>query len=129
MSQFKVNAECPTFLRDLKQAKKKHPQIVKELIAVIEKLRDDPESQGYPIPNYARSLWGKRIGVPGQTGKSGGYRLLYFVDFEKRIIVPVSLYFKGDQDMLSAEQMEHIMKQLAKHLESQSSSQEPNQAN
>ena len=129
MSQFKVNVECPTFLRDLKQAKKKHPQITKELIAVIEKLRDDPESHGYPIPNYARSLWGKRVGIPGQTGKSGGYRLLYFVDFEKRIIVPVSLYFKGNQEMLSAEQIEQIMRQLAKHLESEASQQPPSQAN
>lgn len=125
MSQFSVNAECPTFLRDVKRAKKKHPSIAKELIAIIEKMRDDPTAVGFPIANYGRALWGKRIGIPGQTGKSGGYRLLYFVDFEKRIVAPVGLYFKGEEEMLSRREIEALMKQLAEHLNASQSTPQP----
>ena len=113
MNSFSIDVSFPPFLIELKEAKKKFPSFPKhDLPATFEILEKNPRA-GDQIPRVGADVFKIRIGVKGQFGKSGGYRLIYHVDMERLVITPIALYFKPDTPNLSdSEVAERFIKLL-----------------
>jgi mRNA-degrading endonuclease RelE of RelBE toxin-antitoxin system len=96
-SSFKIDLHFSIFESELKLALKAHPTLKQDLKTVFDRLENEPRA-GDAIPRVgaAGSVFKIRLGVKGLFGKRGGYRLLYHVDFDRKVITPVALYFKKD---------------------------------
>lgn len=95
MNSFRIDLGFVDFIAEYKAALKKHPTFKNDLKKTLETLEGSPYS-GDLIPRTRPDVFKIRIGVKGQFGKSGGYRLIYHVDVPRKVITPIALYFKGD---------------------------------
>jgi mRNA-degrading endonuclease RelE of RelBE toxin-antitoxin system len=69
-----------SFDKAVKQLRKKYRRIGKDLRQVAVILADDPFS-GTPIPGFSHRVWKIRVAsVDMQSGKRGGYRVIYAID-------------------------------------------------
>jgi len=94
----------PHFKRQLKPYAKKHPHIKDALIVCLGKFEKSlSDSLGH-------RLYKLRIKVPGlKKGKSKGFRLILYLLEKEKLIVPVTIYFKGDKEsMMNTEINEHL---------------------
>ena len=104
------------FVSEYRIANKKFPTFRKDLTSTLETLEDHPET-GDQIPRVAGApIFKIRIGVKGQIGKSGGYRLVYHVDCARNVITPVALYFKPDRAKLSDAEMADRLGKFAEYI-------------
>jgi len=90
----------PHFRRQLKQHAKKYRRL-KE--AVIDTLEHFEKTQHVHIGNnvYKARVRSKDI----QKGKSKSFRLIIFLIEKENYIVPLTLYFKGDQEDVSKKEI------------------------
>lgn len=95
MSSFRIDVDFPAFISEYKTARKKFASFKNDLKTALEELEANPKV-GDQIPGCGDDLFKIRIGVKGQLGKRGGYRLIYHVDWDRAVITPVALYFKPD---------------------------------
>jgi hypothetical protein len=66
------------------------------------------------MPRVGDNLYKTRIGVKGQFGKRGGYRMIYHVDMERKVITPIALYFKPDTPSMSDTEITERFDKVAK---------------
>ena len=94
-----------TFDRNIKQLKKRFPNIKTDIKTAISLLIKQPDA-GDVMP---RSSGMRKLRIPNSDsskGKRGGYRLIYFVaDQPINVIYLLALYSKSDQENVSAEAM------------------------
>jgi mRNA-degrading endonuclease RelE of RelBE toxin-antitoxin system len=100
LSSFSIDISFPPFMSELKAAKKKFPTIKNDLAASFAEIEQNPKA-GDHIPRCGEDLYKLRIGVKGQMGKRGGYRMIYHVSWTRKLITPIALYFKADTPNLS----------------------------
>ncbi len=98
----------PTFNRNLRTLVKKYRSIRDDIQPVIQQL-EQGELPGDPIPGVGYAVFKLRVRNRDiQKGKSGGYRLIYYIKTETRIIL-LTLYSKSEQSDLATDKLQTII--------------------
>ena len=121
MPQFTIDATGRTFQRDLKEARKRHPSIVDDVAATLRGLADNSISGDW-IPGLGKGVEVRkiRLGVKKENiGKSGGYRLIYLVEAETKVIRLLFLHFKPREALVPLSEIEAAIKMLSNQGESE----------
>lgn len=100
-----------SFKTSVKQLKKRYPSIQSDIKDALEILIENPtigaQIQG---KNIVRKLRVKNSDI--KKGKSGGYRLIYFIDAKTNILFPLILYSKSDKEDISINELNSLLKKL-----------------
>jgi mRNA-degrading endonuclease RelE of RelBE toxin-antitoxin system len=96
---------------------KKFPKVKVDLKALLESIEEDPTA-GDRIPRHGLDLYKVRLGIKGQFGKSGGYRLIYQVDQNRKVVTLLALYFKPERPNLTDAEMKDRIDKIAVHIAS-----------
>lgn len=98
----------PTFSRNLRALAKKYRNIRNDIQPVIEQL-EKGELPGDQIPDVGYTVFKLRVrNSDTQKGKSGGYRLIYYVKTERGIIL-LTIYTKSEQVDIGAKDIQNII--------------------
>jgi mRNA-degrading endonuclease RelE of RelBE toxin-antitoxin system len=99
-----------TFTRKLNILAKKYRNIHRDVQPVIEQL-EQGELLGDQIPNVGYSVFKLRIrNTSVQKGKSGGYRLIYYIKTASSVIL-LSIYTKSEQANIDADDIQAIIRE------------------
>ena len=106
-----INVEAsPIFLKNIRTLRKKYPCIQNDMQSVIQQLEqgellgDQISGIGYPV----FKLRVKNSDI--QKGKSGGYRLIYYVKTATGIVL-LTVYPKSEQADIDATEIRNIIDQ------------------
>ena len=103
----KVEA-APTFQRNLRTLAKKYRSICNDVQPIIEQL-ESGELPGDRISGIGYEVFKLRVKNSDiQKGKSGGYRLIYYVKTAKGIIL-LTIYTKSEQADIAADDIKNII--------------------
>jgi mRNA-degrading endonuclease RelE of RelBE toxin-antitoxin system len=98
----------PTFNKNLRTLAKKYRSIRNDIQPVIEQL-EQGELPGDQIPEIGYAVFKLRIrNSDAQKGKSGGYRLIYYVKTAMAIIL-LAIYTKSEQVDIAADDIRSII--------------------
>lgn len=108
MYYFKI-LDC--FKKQLKPYIKKIPDFQKDLIVCLNNFSvNDSTSLG--SGNYKI-----RLKVSGlNKGKSKSFRLIIHLLYHKNLIIPIALYFKGNQENISKQEINYYLRQAIEEL-------------
>lgn len=99
----------PEFQRKLKNFAKKYRQIPTDIQPVLEQLQVG-EFLGDRIPDIGFPVMKVRIrNSDTQKGKSGGYRLIYWIS-STTLIVLLDIYSKSDREDIEIDEIRQIIK-------------------
>ncbi|MEG3880773.1 type II toxin-antitoxin system RelE/ParE family toxin [Microcoleus sp. herbarium19] len=98
----------PEFQRKLKNLAKKYRQVPTDLQPVLEQLQLG-DFLGDQIPGIGSPVMKVRIiNSDTQKGKSGGYRLIYWISSTK-LIVLLDIYSKSDREDIEIDEIRQII--------------------
>ncbi|GBE92427.1 type II toxin-antitoxin system RelE family toxin [Nostoc cycadae] len=98
----------PTFNRNIRTLAKKYRSIRNDIQAVIEQLQQG-ELPGDQISGVGYTVFKLRVrNSDTQKGKSGGYRLIYYVKTATGIIL-LTIYTKSEQVDIAADDIQRII--------------------
>jgi mRNA-degrading endonuclease RelE of RelBE toxin-antitoxin system len=101
----------PEFKRNLRALSKRYHHIRSDIEPVIEQLQSGV-FVGDQIPRTGYSLYKVRVrNRDAQRGKSGGYRLIYYLQTPVHVIL-ITLYSKSEQSDVSAAELQRIIREL-----------------
>jgi len=101
----------PTFKRNLKALAKKYRHIRSDVQPVIEQLQSGVVL-GDQVPGVGYTIFKVRIRNRDiQKGKSSGYRMLYYLKAEDKIIL-ITIYSKLDQGDISPLRIRQIINEV-----------------
>lgn len=108
---FPVSVEAaPTFRRNIRKLSKKYRSIQNDVQPIVEKLQQG-ETLGDKIPDIGYSVFKVRVrNRDNQKGKSGGYRLIYYLQTVESIIL-LTIYSKSEQANISVDDIKQIITQ------------------
>ncbi len=96
------------FKRNLRILAKKYRNISNDIQPIIEQLQSG-ELPGDKIPGVGYTIFKLRAkNSDVQKGKSGGYRVIYYLKTDTNIIL-VTIYSKSEQEDISAEEIQKIL--------------------
>ena len=99
----------PPFEKELKQLAKKYPSIKKDIAALVGRLLQEPKT-GTPLGNNCYKI---RMAITSKgQGKSGGARIITFVQVIETTIFLLSIYDKADIVTLSDKELKERLKGL-----------------
>ena len=105
----------PRFKRDLRELAKRYRAIRKDIEPLIEQLQGG-ETPGDKIRGINYQVFKVRLKNSNiQKGKSGGYRVIYYIKTESAIIL-VTIYSKSDISDVSNKIIEKAIEQYEKNL-------------
>ena len=97
----------PKFDRELKRLVKKYPSLKAEFIDLVTSLKEN-SSQGTPLGNHCFKI---RLSISSKgTGKSGGARLITYVQVSQTSVYLLSIYDKSEEDSISNKELEELLK-------------------
>ncbi len=99
----------PPFEKELKQLAKKYPSIKKDMAALVDRLLEEPKT-GTPLGNNCYKIR-MAISSKGQ-GKSGGARVITFVQVIETTIFLLSIYDKADIANISDRDLKERLKRV-----------------
>lgn len=103
----------PTFRRNLRTLFKKYRSIRKDVQPVIARL-EQRELPGDKMSGVGHDVFKLRIrNNDNQKGKSGGYRLIYYVKTAVKIIL-LTIYTKSEQVDIAADDLRSIIAEYEK---------------
>lgn len=103
---------APSFRKAIKQLRKKYPHIRDDLDPLITQLTDG-ETPGDQIPSTGYTVYKVRIpNRDAQRGKSGGYRVIYYIPMQDHIIL-LMIYSKSEQSDISGESIHNLIGDLS----------------
>jgi len=94
----------PLFIRFLKHIAKKYRQVRSDLEPLIDELANG-ETPGDQIQHVKRTVY--KVRVPNrdaQKGKSGGYRVIYYIKTATRVVL-LAIYSKSEQTDISTDEI------------------------
>lgn len=107
MSDIQVKA-TPQFQRNLRKLAQKYLNIRKDIEPILERLQKG-EKIGDRIPKMGYEVFKIRVKNSNiQKGKSGGYRLIYYLKTPQMIIL-LTIYSKSQQADIAAHDIEKII--------------------
>lgn len=99
---------APRFLKDLKRLRKKYPHIQNDLITLTTQL-ENGETPGDQVQGVGYPVYKVRLKSSDMTkGKSGGYRVLYYVKTVEFLVL-ATIYAKTEQVDISADEIKSII--------------------
>ena len=102
----------PTFDRAVKRLLKKYRHLKGDLLSLAAVLVDNPFA-GVAIPGYSHAVWKIRLASTDmQTGKRGGYRVIYAVDTAGHRCILLFLYAKNEQRDVTPAEIEKLLSDL-----------------
>lgn len=107
--QLSIQVEAsPMFSRNLRDLAKKYRNIRNDIKPVIEQL-EQGDLPGDQIPDVGYAVFKLRVRSSDiQKGKSGGYRLIYYVKTSTGIIL-LTIYAKSEQVDIAAKDIQNIV--------------------
>lgn len=107
--QLSIQVEAsPMFSRNLRDLAKKYRNIRNDIKPVIEQL-EQGDLPGDQIPGVGYAVFKLRVrNSDTQKGKSGGYRLIYYVKTSTGIIL-LTIYAKSEQVDIAAKDIQNIV--------------------
>ena len=104
----------PTFNKNLRTLAKKYRSLRNDIQPVIEQL-EQGDLPGDQIPDVGYAVFKLRIrNSDAQKGKSGGYRLIYYLKTEIAIIL-LTIYTKSEQVDIAADDIRSIIAEYEQH--------------
>ena len=101
----------PEFKRNLRTLSKRYRYIRSDIEPILEKLQSGI-FVGDQIPRTGFTLYKVRIrNRDAQRGKSGGYRLIYYLQTSHSIIL-ITLYSKSEQSDISVTELRRIIREF-----------------
>jgi mRNA-degrading endonuclease RelE of RelBE toxin-antitoxin system len=101
-------AFTPEFKRNLRQLVKKYRRIKSDLQPILDQLASGSKP-GDPIPQVRYEVFKVRAkNSDASKGKSGGYRLIYYVKSATEVIL-VTVYSKTEQADIAAKDIRQII--------------------
>jgi mRNA-degrading endonuclease RelE of RelBE toxin-antitoxin system len=99
------------FKRNLRILAKKYRNIRSDIQPIIEELQSG-KLPGDQIPGVGYTIFKLRLKNSDiQKGKSGGYRLIYYVKTSTKIIL-ITIYSKSEQEDIATEEIQQIVAQF-----------------
>jgi mRNA-degrading endonuclease RelE of RelBE toxin-antitoxin system len=96
------------FEKDVRRLVKRYRSINKDIQGLIQQL-EGGELPGDQIPNFEKAVFKVRVKNSDiQKGKSGGYRVIYYLKTEQQIIL-VTLYSKSDRSDVTVAEIRDIL--------------------
>jgi len=97
----------PHFKRELKKLAKKFPSIKDDFAQLIDSLQDQPE-QGTALGNKCYKI---RMAITSKgKGKSGGSRVITYVQVLQTTVYLLSIYDKSDKENISDKELKELLK-------------------
>ena len=94
------------FKKEAKRLVRKHPSLKNELTALGEALAENP-TLGIPLGNDVFKI---RLAVASKgRGKSGGARVISYVQFVDETVLLLSIYNKGEKDTISDQEIQRLL--------------------
>ena len=94
--------------RDLKQLSKKYPHVFDDVIDLIHRL-EAGETPGDQIPGVGYSVYKVRVKSSDLSkGKSGGYRVVYYVRLPTNVIL-ITIYIKNERVDIAPEEIRRLI--------------------
>ena len=101
----------PEAQKDVKHLKRKYPALTNQIRKLIDQLEGD-ERPGDKIPGVGHDVYKVRLPNPSaQRGKSGGFRVIYYVQLADRVFL-LKVYSKTEQTDISMEDIHRIVAEL-----------------
>lgn len=102
----------PTFDRSVKRLLKKYRHLKSDLLVLAAMLAENPFA-GVAIPGYSHAIWKIRLASSDmQSGKRGGYRVIYAVDAAGHRCILLFLYAKNEQSDGTAAEIEKLLSEV-----------------
>lgn len=99
----------PNFDREAKRLAKKWPSLGADLKKLFAQLADDP-TMGVPIGGGTFKI---RLAITSLgRGKSGGARVMTYVQVVDEIVYLFSIYHKGERSTLSDKEIKELLKEV-----------------
>ncbi len=99
----------PLFEKELKQLAKKYPSIKKDIAVLAEELQKEPRL-GTPLGNECYKI---RMAISSKgKGKSGGARVITYVQIVKTNIFLLAIYDKADVSSITDKELQERLKRL-----------------
>jgi mRNA-degrading endonuclease RelE of RelBE toxin-antitoxin system len=103
---YKIEA-TPEFVKELKKLSKKYFSLKSEYLKLLELLGENP-IQGISLGNDFFKI---RISIKSKlSGKSGGARVIIYVEINASNVVLVSIYDKSEQDSITIKELNERIK-------------------
>ena len=100
----------PVFDRNIRTLLKKYRNVREDIFPIIEQLKNG-ETPGDQISGIRHTVHKLRIrNSNNQKGKSGGYRLIYYLKTSTHILL-LTIYSKSEQDDVTAEDLRDIIEE------------------
>ena len=97
------------FEREAKKLIKKYPSLQSELLALIQKLKNDP-SQGVSLGKNCNKI---RLAIKSKgKGKSGGARVITLFAVSDKTVFLLSIYDKSDKANISDKELEILLQYI-----------------
>lgn len=97
------------FERQLKRLTKKYPSLKKEIAALFDSLETNPQ-QGKALGNNCYKI---RLSIASKgKGKSGGARVITYVQIIHQAVYLLSIYDKSDQENISDKELTDLLREI-----------------
>jgi mRNA-degrading endonuclease RelE of RelBE toxin-antitoxin system len=101
---------APYFLRAIKQLQKRYPHISDDVQPLVQQLAQG-ETPGDQVPGIQYPVYKVRVrNRDAGRGKSGGYRVLYYIRTTSLVIL-ATIYSKSDQRDISTTELRRIIEE------------------
>jgi mRNA-degrading endonuclease RelE of RelBE toxin-antitoxin system len=99
-----------SFIRRLKELRKKYPHVTKQVQTLISQL-ESGDTPGDQIQGTGYTAYKTRLANPDAgKGKSGGYRVIYYIRTADRVIA-ILIYSKSDQVDVSTDEIKLLIEE------------------
>ncbi len=99
------------FIKALKRLIRKYPELLAEFDVLKAQLEND-ERPGDQIPHVGYEVYKVRLKNPSaQRGKSGGFRVIYYVRVVDKIIM-LMVYSKMDRENVPAQEIRDVIEEI-----------------
>lgn len=115
-SNYKVQPDTSSlFGKKVKRLAKRFPNIEKDLQEFYSAIEENHRQKcgAAAVPKFGESVWKYRCRSSDlKRGKSGGYRIICYVDSDLFLIYPITIYAKADQSDITASEINKLVKAL-----------------
>jgi len=97
----------PEFRKNLKKLAKKYPSLKTELATLFDKLEKNP----FIGNSLGKNVYKIRVAIASKgKGKSGGARVISYVQIDYQTIILLSIYNKSDIDSISDKEVQYLLR-------------------
>ncbi|MXV94170.1 MAG: hypothetical protein F4Y70_09280 [Chloroflexi bacterium] len=102
----------PAFRKRTRRLRRRFPSIQLDLRPLFQRLQND-ERPGDRIPRVGYPVYKVRLpNRAARRGKSGGFRIIYYVQFSDRVTL-LTIYSKTDESDISLRELQELAREAA----------------